>query len=344
MKNKPTDISKYHINIKRLKNARDMLLKKDLTPELIKEIEFLTAYIKDTDLVKHVTFKDNKSFERAYKSDFTLMFDNYFNYLQYIFEFYDLSDSDFTNEPYTKIVDSYEEVFTSIHDFYKSLDTEWFKLFNNLYKHRFQSIQISNDRSYSLLFPQSNIWIANLKSNLTIEDYLYAAHEYAHGIADQISPTLKSYSPENIFIEVFPILCHLLFLRTCNNHLVTEANKAIGNYKNLMINYAEETKFKFNIASLFGSQITNSRNASRLIKKTFKESLSRQEINEIYSNPVDNNICYVFPYIIASELISLFYTDEDLFKYKVNTILKSEKNPIDLLEKLNIEPNKILKK
>lgn len=335
------DHTNYKIDIDRLKDAREVLRQKKRTPEQDRELLFLNNFIDNEDLVNSIILAKT-DFQKSYRVDYQLLFNEYFDYLKYVFEFYEKSGDDLEFKPYEVIVDSYEEVFTAVHDFFKDLDSEWFKLFNNIYKDRFSSVVFSDSRSYSLLFPESNIWIANINSTGTIEDYVNTTHEFAHGIADQICGRVKSYSPNNVLLEMFPIMCQLLFLYTnkkFRNQI--EVNNCMTNYLKIMLDYAEEVKFKYNIAHHFNN-VSNARNLSRLIKKTWGVNMTKQDVLSSYNHTVAENICYVFPYLVAMDLINLYSQDKDLFKYKVNKILSSNDHPLELINKLSIVPNRML--
>ena len=99
---------------------------------------------------------------------------------------------------------------------------------------------------------------------------------------------------------------------------------------------------KYNIASTFVN-VKNSRNLSRLIKKEWGITISKEELEEIYSNPVEELFSYVFPFLIAIELMEIYTKDKEEFITIMNEIIKTDLKPLELLDKYNLTPNKSLK-
>lgn len=308
-----------------------------------KELLYLSLFIKDMNIPASI-MANSDSFRTIYKNEFSKLYDQYFDYLSTIFEFYELfGEEEIEAKSYENIIHSYEEIFTSVHDFYYSLDKDWFTYFNELYKKRHSTIEFSSDRSYSILFPCSKLWIANIEIKGTIEDYVNTVHEYAHGIDDAIANRVRTYSPQNIFLELFPTICQMIYLE--NNSDIRnqiEVNKYLTNFRAEQIFAAEEIKVKFNLVSSFPN-VTNARNLSRLIKKNLGEVISKEYLSLMFNNSVAESICYVYPYIIALELVNLYKKDCDLFKYKMNYIFTSKEYPLEIVKKLNIVPNDIKK-
>lgn len=330
------DKNNFKIDNDLLIDAINNLLTKKRTQSEEKELFFLSLFIEEIEIPSSFSsLKDN--FRLVYKNDFNVLYDQYFDYLQDIFAFYDMyGDLEEQVRSYECIVKSYEEVFSSVHDFYYSLDKNWFKIFNELYKLRHQTISLSNSRSFSVLFPESSLWIANIETKQTIEDYVNTVHEYAHGISDILDNRVRTYSPQNIFIELFPMVCQIIYLQ--NNADIRnqiEVNKYLTNLQSIQLSEMEEIKVRFNLITSFPN-VTSSRNLSRLIKKNLGEVISKEYLNQMFSSSVAENICYTYPYIIALELASLYKTDLDLFKYKMNYILSSKEPPLEIVKKLNI--------
>lgn len=335
------DIIEFRIDKDLLEEASNKLLNKKRTVSEEKELLYLSLFIDDVEIPSSIT-PSNDNFKMNYKNDFITLYDQYFDYLNAIFEFYQLFGDEIKNyENYENIVSSYEDVFSSVHDFYYLLDKDWFSIFNKLYKERHTTVELSNNRSFSVLFPSSQIWIANIEAKGTIEDYVNTVHEYAHGIDDKLVNRVRTYSPQNIFLELFPTICQMIYLE--NNTDIrnrVEVNKYLMNFRTQQISTAEEIKVKFNLISAFPN-VTNARNLSRLIKRNIGEVISKEYLSLMFSHPLAESICYIYPFIIAVELVNLYNEDKDLFKYKMNYLLNSKDHPLEVIKKLNIVPNSI---
>ena len=337
------DRDKFKIDKELLIEASNTLKKKSHSTQEEKELLYLSLFINDMEIPSTIP-SSNENFRITYKNDFNILYDQYFDYINAIFDFYLLyGDEEINVENYESIVTSYESVFQSVHDFYYSLDKDWFAIFNKLYKDRHSTVELSSNRSLSILFPCSKLWIANIEAKGTIEDYVNTVHEYAHGIDDAIANRVRSYSPQNIFIELFPTVCQMIYLE--NNSDIRnqiEINKYLNNFQAQQIASSEEIKVRFNLVSAFPN-VTNARNLSRLIKKYWEKTIPKEYLSLMYSNSLVESICYAYPFIIALELVSLYKQDIDLFKYKMNYILTSKEYPLDVIKKLNIIPNSINK-
>lgn len=333
------DKNNFSIDKDLLVRASNNLAKKKRTVAEEKELLYLTFFLNNMNIPASV-LPTSDNFRSVYKNDFIVLYDQYFDYLKDIFDFYQLfGDEEIKLKNYEGIVNSYEEVFASVHDFYYSLDKDWFAYFNKLYKERHSTVELSSDRSFSVLFPCSSLWVANIEAKGTIEDYVNVVHEYAHGIDDQITNRVRTYSPQNIFIELFPTICQMIYLE--NNSDIRnqiEVNKYLTNMQANHISEAEEIKVRFNLVSLF-PKVSNARNLSRLIKRNLGEVISKEYLSLMFRNSVAENICYVYPFIIAREFIDLYKKDQDLFKYKMNYVLTSKEHPLEIVRKLNITPN-----
>lgn len=334
---------KYEWNYNTLKRVYFQLKFKQRTEEEQKEYLLLEALLSDGSVLEGMTFVDGVDFSTAFKLETKTLLEDYYDYLSSIFEFYDNSDDTLTKVVYEKLDVTDEELLQTAHDFFKNLDPEWYQLFLNLYKQRKGTVRFSELRSFSSYFPSNGLWLANITRNNTIQDYVNTIHEFAHGIADQMVSDLRTYSPDNILLELFPIVCQMIFLYTYDeNKLQNEITKYINNYLKIMIDYSEEIKMKFNIASTFVN-VSNARNLSRLIKRKWNICIGKDELTEIYSNPVEELFAYVFPFLVAIELLEIYSEDKDKFKEIMNKMITSKLKPLDLLNELHIEPNKSLK-
>lgn len=335
--------SNYKWDLELLKKAyNNLFFKSDRTTEEENELRFLGSILDNSASLEGMSYVDDILFKDAFLEEYKTLMDSYGSYMNYIFDFYNNADTNIEKEKFEGFCFNEEEIFTSIHDFYYKLDKNWFYYFNKIYINREHNISFDKPRSFSHYFPISNIWIANIGRTSTICDFVDGVHEYAHGVADQISNKIKVYSPDNILIEVFPIVCQLIYLyKNDLKGMQNEVSKYISNYHASMIDFAEEIQVKYNIASTF-FHVKNPRNLSRLIKKKWNLTLKKEDIENLYSAPIEENISYVFPFLIAVELLEIYTIDPDLFKYTMNEIMSNDEKPLDLLEKLDIEPNKHL--
>lgn len=338
-----TTESKYKWNKDTLKEAYNKLFfKEDRTEEEENELHFLECILDNSVTLDGMSFVDDIEFAEAFDEEAKTLMSDYTQYLSFIFDFYDNADPDIEQEKFEGFLFSEDDILASVHDFYYKLDKTWFNYFINIFKDRKDNLSFDKSRSFSHYFPKSDIWLANINRTYSIGDYVDGVHEYAHGIADQITGKIKVYSPNNILIEVFPIVCQLIYLyKNDLRGMQPEVSKYINNYYATMINYAEEIKTKYNIAATF-FHVKNPRNLSRLIKKAWNLSLKKEDIVSLYATPIEENINYVFPFLVAVELLELYTLDPELFKYTANKIITSDKDPLSLLDDLYIEPNRHL--
>lgn len=339
----PIGKANFKIDQNKLVTARNYLLNKKRTPEEEMELLFISMFVYNLPGLNYKKLS-NEEFAEIYKNDLHTLCYDYYDYLDAIFTFYEASEEEcLTQTAYEMIIDNYEQVFTSVHDFYKSLDKRWFDIFNTIYKERHSTVALSNKRSCSILFPNTKLWVANIEVDGSIEDYVNVVHEYAHGIDDIIANRVRTYSPENIFLELFPLVCQILYLK--NNSDIQyqgEIYKCLTNLRLSMLSEAEVIKAKYNLINAFPN-VTSTRNLSRLIKRHMNQVISKQDLNLLFSNSLVDSISYTYPYIIALELVNIYQNDPDLFKYDMNYILNSKDHPQYVIKKLNIIPNSIIK-
>lgn len=337
-------IFNYNWNYNTLKRIYFQLKFKERTEDEQREYLFLETILANGHVIEGISFVDDSSFQDKFKYETKTLMVDYYDYLAPIFEFYDNTDDEIETMTYEYIDVSEEELIEAANKFFKSLDENWYQLFLNLYNNRNGTVSFTNARSFSTYFPSNNMWLANITRNNTIQDYVNTIHEFAHGIADQMVPQIKTYSSDNIFIELFPIVLQMIWLYECDEHgLQLEINKYMNNYLKIMSSYAEEIRMKYNIASSF-VDVNTPRNLCRLIRRTWGINISKEEVSQTYNNPVEELFNYVFPFLCAIELVDLYRKDKDKFIHTMNRILVSDLKPLEILEKFDIEPNKNLKK
>ena len=335
--------SKCVWNYNSIKKLYDELKDKKRTDDEEKEFLFVEAFMSNNASIEGFSFDEGLDFETAYKSEArTILFD-YHSYLEDIFAFYDMGDDSLEFKPYDRLEFTTDDLLNEADNFFKNLNDDWYKLFLNLIKCKDTTICFAAQRSFSCFFPSSDFWIANIKIDDTIQSYVDTIHEFAHGIADQMVRELRSYNSDNILIELFPMVCQMIWLYDCDNlDLQHEITKYISNYFKIMQDYAEEIRMKYNIAISFVG-VKTPRNLSRLIKKNWDIKISREEIEAIYASPVEELFNYVYPFIISLELFEIYKNNkEDFFKI-MNEIVITEKKPREVLNAYNLEPNKSLK-
>lgn len=332
--------SNYKWNIEKLKSIRNALHYKKRTPEEEKEYQLLLSLLACGDTIEGFAFEEAASFSDVFKSEFVTLFLDYYQFLPYIFEYYNGVNLDLDVQKLAQIEMSEDDILANVHDFYRDLDQEWLTYFNKIYRQRKDFLSFESCRPFSVYLSSSGIWIANLARTRTVADLVDTVHEYAHGIADQISPGIKAYSPDNILLELFPIVCQLIYLNQNDlPRLRVEITKYINNYLKTMHDFSEEILVKFNLAEAFGS-VRNARCLSRLVRRTWGINLDKEEARILYATPSEENITYVFPFIVALELLDIYENDPDKFKYLMKQILVAEDAPLDTLKRLAITPNR----
>lgn len=332
----------YDWNYEKLKVIYEELKNKNRSSTEDREFQFLKTFIDINESIDDIRFNDNTNFAESFRGEFKTLFLDYYQFLPYIFDYYASRDDEISLQTLSALPFTDEEVFQSAHDFYQGLDKEWFKYFNQIYKQRRDFFKFSDVRSFSMYLPSQKIWLANVTREGTIGDFVDTVHEYAHGIADQISTGIRVYSPSNILIELFPIVCQMIFLNQNNiGALQVEISKYLNNYFKVMHNFAEEVMVKYNIAETFCA-VKSARCLSRLVKRTWGFQLGKEDAQMLYSTPVEDNISYVFPFIVALELLDIYSKDPEKFKYLMNLILRTNDEPLDTLKKLKLTPNGVL--
>lgn len=275
---------------------------------------------------------DHFSFKKAFSNENSLIKNEYLPYLEYIFSFYQNNAEELERVSLTKIDTNPESILTSVHDFYYNLDKELFELFNTLYKRRKGTLVFQNDRSFSRLLETSNIWISSIEKNNTVGDYVDTVHEYGHGIVD-LASSRQGFNPvNNILIELFPLTFQTIYLLT-QDELSELSDDYLNNYKAVMLEYAEEIKAKYNIASTF-SDITSPFALSCGIKTLWHQDLSVKEIKEAYKTSIGEYIIYVIGYILSQNLINLYFKDQEEFTYTLKNILKSNERPLKIIKEI----------
>lgn len=326
-----------------LKKVYKTLKNKERTD--IEEKEFLLLErILNGASIDGISFVDNISFKDAYAHETYTVLIDYYKYLYVIFKFHDINDEDRELIPYEKLNTNPDILKQTAGDFFKSLNEEWFKLFLNISSPENSSVSYSSLRSFSTYFPSSNYWLANIYKHDTIQDYVDTIHEYAHGIADQLSSETKTYTSNNIFIELFPITCQMIWLYECDESgLQHELTKYISNYFKIMTDYAEEIRFKYNICSTFYS-VKSSKVLAKLIKKEWNIIITPKELEGYYEYPVQELFSYVYPFLVSLELLEIYKKDKNEFINIMNDLIVSKKDPLEILSAYNIEPAKSLNK
>ncbi len=328
-------------DINYFKETLDRLEALPCSSEVKQECALLQLLINLLEVDCYQQVETNDIFSSRYLYDRNVLHEYYADYIGTIFDFYHVNMEMETDT--IKLADfqpDYEEILNLLMDFFRKLDKDWYLLCQNLYKIRYSAISFQSIPSFSAFLPEANIWIANIKSSHSISVAVDLAHEFAHGIGDQLHHDIQKYSPENILLELFPLLCQSLFI----DYLIKikyypdEAKKFKKHVNQSILNQAEEICFKFNISQLFPT-IKNARNLSRVIKRELNMSISKDELMVMYNQSVAHNIHYVYPFIICNELLSLVYEDFDYFKYATKILMKENEDVVDTIRKLKLMPN-----
>lgn len=224
-----------------------------------------------------------------------------------------------------KLVLSNEDMFNLTHDFYKKLDKDLFNIFYPIFNERFTHFRFLNkDGIYSAStyylksIDEVFMEVSNKNSIRTLIDII---HEYAHAISFKKEKTYKSSfisEIESIFIELLA-MDYLLGYKETNKDSLNEKKKFYNDF--IYLNNILSTKYSiYNIAN--NISLNNNFSYSNL-KKYSKEflNLTDSDIKNVFSIPASYYMKYVYGYLIAFELYSIYLKDKEYALYLYKNIL-----------------------
>ena len=322
-------------DVERLKTIRNSIVKSGQMKE--EELAIIDCLIEDELAVEKVV-DERKPFDELYSDDVKTIHLDYFHFLEPIMGYVDNNFQNITAlKPYKETNLSRDEMIELLFDFFQELNEKWFNNIYGLYNGDNSYIVFSGNPSFSLYYPNVDSWVCNINKTGTIRECSDLAHEFGHGIQDSITESSNVYSPENILIEMFPMLMQILFMDYLkkNGIEVEQCDTELFNTYNSIVNQASSIVTKYQITDLVPN-ISNVRNLRRVLTRSWGTDITTDELTELFSESAKREMHYVLPYIVASNLYELYKKDQDLFMHYVNTILSEKEDKIEVVKQLHL--------
>lgn len=243
---------------------------------------------------------------------------------------------------------SKDAILSMTHDFYKSFDKEFFKIFMGIFKERYSNVvfQEQIDANYEACtfgIPYlSKLYLSICHSDGLVPIFS-SVHEYGHGIAFMMNHQNLASNPKEFLEEVFSlffeqVLVDFLAKKKKLNHVYDFAYDTFRDN----VEMAYDANEIINLTSLYG-EIGCEKN------KTFKkEALKRfnydsEYIDSINSSNLEIITPYLFGYLVAIELYELYKFDHEKAIYVLKKLMMlnnlTELEYYKEMKKLGIHPN-----
>lgn len=240
---------------------------------------------------------------------------------------------------------SKDDVMDLVNELYKSIGGEIYQQFSKIFKNRFNNTRFQKqvERPSMIFIPGLNKPYMTLMSP---EDDTYrtvllsATHELAHGTASLINPR-RYYGEEYYFNEIETFFFELV----AQDYFACELNDK-GFYDDAKCILLSQTDISEDI--LWTKKIADKRyklgnpSKEKLLEKLTNKVLKSLIEGDIYSEP-DDDIKYLFSYIVAIELYEVYKVDKYLALEMLNSIIDKKENESELesIRKI-VTPNKSL--
>ena len=215
-----------------------------------------------------------------------------------------------------------------LHDFYNSIDREFARYFNRIFKERKNNLRMTPskkegyNKSYSYYIKPLNYAYINIHLTRNIDDFFTIIHEYAHTIADQMKyrPQYNKYP----FIELLPfflteiaydVFIHNWELDKDKNH--SEVRKTDIAMLKQMISYSREIYQE----SKYIADNSIQGNGEQVLR--VNESRLPRFLNPS-AKPLDEKIAYVIPYMTMIELYNMYQEDPERALHTVKNIILAD--------------------
>ena len=232
-----------------------------------------------------------------------------------------------------------------VHDFYNSIDREFAKYFNRVYKERKNNLRLTNnatdgyDRNYMNYLNTINYAYININLTHTIDDFINIIHEYAHAIADQMyfRPRYGKYP----FIELLPLFMQELAydeVIRCFEDVEFDVIRSDACTTKTVLKYAKELILQSDYLSL-----VNTSPERKQFINSFAEysNNTKTKTEKILNVSMQEKISYVIPFILMIELYNMYYEDPEKALYIMKKIITMDEveNYITYLHALGIDLN-----
>ena len=231
------------------------------------------------------------------------------------------------------------------HDFYNSIDREFAKYFNRIFKERHNNLRITDrnqqgySRNYITYLNTINYAYINIYRTHTIDDFINIIHEYAHTIADQMCyrPRYGKYP----FIELLPLLMQEIAyddLIRCFDDLTGDViNSDIGITKTVL-KYAKEILLQQQYLSTVSLQTERKQFVNKFAEYSNNTKAKTEKIMNI---TLQEKLSYVIPFLVMVELYDLYYEDTEKSLYLTKKIITMDEvdDYIKYLDSLGLHLN-----
>lgn len=248
---------------------------------------------------------------------------------------------------------SKETLLTITHDFYKSLDHQYYQYFLNFFHNTnthitFKAAHLDEDYSgESIMLPSINEYFVKIERIFTIEDIITTIHEYSHLISSKINYN-HILPAKNLLSEIDSLFMELIASDYLENLFKNdEANIAkIINHESY-ISTSEIFNDLFKLITIEKNLISGYQSNKTLKQFALSKcSLQPLELEGLINNYNTNSITYLTSYLFAIELYNLYKTDQEKAIYYLKKIIllicNDEKEYYDNIKKLGIIPNQTI--
>ena len=263
-------------------------------------------------------------------------------------------------EKFAKLDDNYHEkingnltirtipnriLLSYVHDFYNSIDRDFAKYFNKVFKERKRNLRLSTNnatgynRNYMNYLYTINYAYINIHIEHTIEDFFNIIHEYAHAIADQMY--YRHRYGKYPFIELLPLLMEeIAYDEVINTFEDMDDDVLIVNAVSTktVLKYAKELILQKDYLSVVDKSLERKQFVNNLAEYSHN---TKTKIEKILNTTIQEKISYIIPYIVMIELYDMYYDDPEKALYTTKKIVTMDEvdDYISYLNNLGINLN-----
>ncbi len=223
---------------------------------------------------------------------------------------------------------SKKDIIELLHDFFKNgTNKEIYELFSKIYKENIKNIHFLDNFETNYLGETifldyfKKTYIQVFKRN-SFEDLTTFAHEFGHAIQFNLNFKNSLFKELNTYIEIISVFFELI----CNEYFAkTELKKpsTINSYYILDENLENAKNLNNEFILLNAISITPFENKIQLRKNIdeLAENLSQDDVNNIMYLKPGSDYIYVFAFLVATNLFTIYKMDRDKAFYLVNKII-----------------------
>ena len=218
-------------------------------------------------------------------------------------------------------------------EFFYDYDEKFGKVFDELYKERFNNLMFSKGRSISYYVPSLEYSYINIFKDNTLDDFVNAVHEYTHAIVDRLYYREQGYT-NYPFIELFSMFMEMIaadYMMDMFDDMEEDLNTIrLAGAKQLVV-YAENISIEKNYIYQTHEIEDRKKVIAGMVNLSGK---SRTYVKKLLDKTAIEKLSYTIPYITAIELYYLYKTDKDACKNLIEYLIY-----VDGLENYNVNLN-----